>query len=237
MTRIAKILVRFVAALIAFVVIGIAVEFIANLRTEKAAEALLRDVQRLKVGQSTEADIERIIAENKRESRLDHFNICSPSAETHRTEIDNRTLNWLGYQSKILRPLGNRIWTVDAYFVVDKGRLCFVRYVLRTLDTQYALEITSGSIAEEHSEIEPYQLSVGTHRNIRFLRPQVTTLATEEEHQHTFDLDLSCLSHFGGCRSVCELMPSAWLDYQKKAKEKGWDIPAYVLADPCCNNH
>ncbi|MGB8837614.1 MAG: hypothetical protein WCC67_12760, partial [Candidatus Acidiferrales bacterium] len=74
-------------------------------------------------------------------------------------------------------------------------------------------------------------------RNLHYfhdLSASVTTLGGPKDHQRAFDFDLSCLSRLGGCRGVCELMPSAWIDYQKKAQEKGLDLPADELADPYC---
>jgi hypothetical protein len=132
--QIVKSLSRVLAALMAFVVVAIGVEAIANFRTQKAAETLLREVQKLKVGESTEDDVNRIVAEHSAESRIGNFNLCGLGAQTHRTVIGNRILNWLGYRSKILRPFGNRVWGVDADFVVDKGKLCFVSFVLQTSD-------------------------------------------------------------------------------------------------------
>jgi hypothetical protein len=223
-TRTLKSVFRLLAALMAFVVVGIGVETIANFRTQKAADALLREVQRLNVGESTEEDINRIVAELSAESRIEHFNLCGAGVETHRTVIDNGVLNWLGYRAKILRPFGNRVWRVEADFVVDRGKLCFLLYVLRTFDTHYALEITSSSIAEQDSEdtkVVPYEVSVGTRLNIRYVRTETTTQASEEERQHAFDFDLACLSRLRGCSIRCEVVSSARLDYARKTNDNG----------------
>ena len=239
MTRIVKTVFRLVAALTVFLVVGIGLEAIANFRTQKAAEDLSREVRVLKIGESTEQDVQRIVAENSAESRIDHFNLCGVGAETHRTVIGNGILNWLGYRAKILRPFGNRVWRVEADLVVDKGKLCFVEFVLRTFDPRYDLEIASSSIAEQDSEdsnMEPYRVSVGSQRNIRYMRTETTTQATEEERQHAFDFDLACLSRFRGCSVLCEVVPSAWVDYQEKTKANGNFVPNDDLTDLHCKN-
>jgi hypothetical protein len=208
----------------AFVVVGIGVETIANFRTQKAAETLLRGVQKLKVGESTEEDINRVVAEHSAESRIGHFNFCGVGAETHRTVIGNSILNWLGYRSKVLRPFGNRVWRVEADFVVDKGKLCFVQFVLQTSDPRYGLQITSSSIATQDSEdtkVVPYAVDAGTRYYTRYVRIETTTLAAEEERQHAFDFNLACLSRLRGCTTRCEVVPSAWLDYEEKTNHNG----------------
>jgi hypothetical protein len=52
---------------------------------------------------------------------------------------------------------------------------------------------------------------------------QVYPEGTQDHRQHACDFDLTCLAQFGGCRGICELMPSAWVDYQKEAQKKGWE--------------
>jgi len=42
--------------------------------------------------------------------------------------------------------------------------------------------------------------------------------ATQAER--AFNLDLSCLNPFGGCMRACEIIPSWWPDYSKRASEK-----------------
>jgi hypothetical protein len=90
--------------------------------------------------------------------------------------------------------------------------------------------------AGPNSEEVRYDVSAGSIRNIRSFNTRITTDATPYEARRAFNFDLSCLTRFGGCRAGCEVMPSAWLDYQEKAKEKGEAVPADELADPRCKN-
>jgi hypothetical protein len=89
----------------------------------------------------------------------------------------------------------------------------------------------------DNPDLAPYAVSLGSMKGTQYVRSKVTTKATDGQAQRAFNLDLNCLTRLGGCRLRCEVMPSAWLDYQKEAKEKGWDLPPDELADPRCNEH
>jgi hypothetical protein len=110
---------------------------------------------------------------------------------------------------------------------------------MRALLDRYDLIAASASMEEDfdNPELTPYAVSLGSMKGTQYVRSKVTTKATDGQVQRAFKLDLNCLTRLGGCRLRCEVMPSAWLDYQKEAKEKGWDLPPDELADPRCNKH
>ncbi len=60
--------------------------------------------------------------------------------------------------------------------------------------------------------------------------------AKPEELKLAFDFGLSCLGRFGGCAAACELMPAAWMEYEKKAEERNLEIPRHELNNKRCVN-
>ena len=119
-------------------------------------------------------------------------------------------------------------------------RLCFLLYSVAAVSTKekelrayvnVALPGTLG-IGEPFSYEVHNSLVRGIYDSMEvWITPDY---ATRLEREHAFDFDLSCLTSFLGCRAVCKLMPSAWLDYQKEAREKGWPLMPDELNDPRC---
>jgi len=44
---------------------------------------------------------------------------------------------------------------------------------------------------------------------------------------------LDCMTRFGGCKSPCEVMPSAWVDAKKEADSKGQPFPPPMFDIGC----
>jgi hypothetical protein len=216
-------------------------EYIVNLRAQHAAERLLHQVRTLKVDESTEEDATRIVNEfGAIEARFPGY--CDKVDSVRSTEVSSRILNRVGRKNPGLRWFGNSAWEVQAHFAIAKGQVCFVEYSISANPSTYskgARFVLNSTATYYHpfAAFPDFSYGVGLRNvhNFHDLSAAVTSLGTADEQQRAFDFDLSCLSRFGGCKSVCELMPSAWLDYQKEAKEKGLDIPADELADPRCN--
>ncbi|MFZ0233300.1 MAG: hypothetical protein WAL74_09245 [Candidatus Acidiferrales bacterium] len=215
-------------------------EYIANLRAQRDAERLLQQVRTLNLDESAAADVERIVGQFGAID-MPFPGYCESVDWVRSIEVSSPSLNRIGRKIPWLRWFGNPAWDAQAHFAISQGRLCFVEYSISAnpspplLGTFFVLN----SRADYHRpflQTPEFSYGVGL-RNLHYfhdLSASVTTLGGPKDHQRAFDFDLSCLSRLGGCRGVCELMPSAWIDYQKKAQEKGLDLPADELADPYC---
>jgi hypothetical protein len=212
--------------------------FVNTLRAERKARQLLNDCRSLEVGVSTEAEVQRLVREYGGEAGGLETNVCEPGRNTnHSVAVTSDSANWIGKHLPFLHPFGNRWWVAEAFFAFDNGHLCFVSYNLRTYLTprgRYDLWVSATAQGSPSPEIDAYGLSVGPKRNLEYFQAQVWANATSLQRQRAFDFDLSCLTRFEGCRAGCEVMPSAWLNYQRTARQRGWPLPHVELEDPRC---
>ena len=220
--------------------VGIVIyQYVANLRAVHKADSLLQEVRALDLDRSTAGDVERIV-DNFGEIEISFPGYCDHVDSVRSTRVSSPVLNRIGRKMPALRWFGNSAWEAQAHFAMDQGRPCFIQYEISAnpsplTGTSFVLNST-GSYARRYTQGDDFSYGVGL-RNLHYFHDLTAADRAPgevEEHQHTFDFDLSCLSRFGGCRGVCELMPSAWLDYQKEATEKGWDVPVDELANPRC---
>lgn len=223
--------------LIAAAVLLLAVEgviFFVNLRAERRAAELLLAVGSLRIRESTDADVEQIVNRFGGEAGLEATGVC-PSNSTHSVEIRSEGLNWLGLNSAWLRPFGNRIWSVSALIATSQGRVCWISLWANAVlwDIPQQLQAETDAVLDD-SVGEAHHVSTGTRRNISFIRIQISPNATSQQMQSAADFDLSCLTRIGGCRATCELLPSAWVDYQIEARKEGWSLPNDELNDNRC---
>lgn len=227
-------------ALFFVVVLSLALcEYVANSAAQRNAQRLLRDVHSITVNESTAEDVERI-AEKFSGVEGPFPGYCDKIDSVRSIEASSTSLNWIGRKMPRLRWFGNSVWQAQAHFAISEGRVCFVEYKISANPSALAgsLYVLSAKVNNYRPYVQFPDFSYGVGmRNLHYihdLSAGVTTLGSPDEHRRAFDFDLSCLSRFAGCRSVCELMPSAWLDYQTQATEKGWQIPAEELSDSRC---
>ena len=208
--------------------------FVMNLKAERRAMALFQDVRSLRVGESTDEEAQQIVHHYGGEAGLQPSGFCQSPDNSHSVEIRNEGLNWLGEKAAWLRPFGNRLWSISVTMVMSHGRVCWVSSWVRAYAWKAPEEIEgeSNSVLAYPGE-QAYRVSAGDQRNIRLISVQVSTAATAEQMRHASDFDLSCLAGCG-CRATCELLPSAWFDYQTEAREKGWSLPPEEANDPRC---
>lgn len=226
----------FVAGFIGIVIF----QYLVNLRAVHKAENLLQEVRALDLDRSTAGDVERIV-DSFGAAEMAFPGYCDKIDSVRSIEVSSPPLNQIGRKVPMLRWFGNSVWEAQAHFVIEQGRLCFVEYKISAnpsplTRTLFVLN-SAGSYGRPQTQGDDFSYGVGL-RNLHYfhdLSADDRAISNVEAHRHTFDFELSCLSRFGGCRGVCELMPSAWLDYQNEAKEKGWDIPADELANPRCH--
>src|SRR5690242_7223960 len=66
--------------------------FIVNVRYRCKAEGLLRDVQTLRVGQSTRADVQRIMSRNGGSASQSYASFCAPMDGAYDVSIGSQTI-------------------------------------------------------------------------------------------------------------------------------------------------
>jgi hypothetical protein len=191
----------------------VCVTYLLTVRAERKATQLLNDCRGLKIGASTEDDVRRIVRDYGGESGGYITGQCQNNTKTSQSvAVASYTANLVGWKIPMLRPFGNRLWIAEANFAFENGRLCFLAYYLRTYlsvdryDLTVSVSVLNGPA---YTGVDPYSVAVGPQRNKERFQMEVWTDATDEQRQHSLDIDLSCLLRLGGCRAGCELMPLA----------------------------
>lgn len=202
----------------------------------RKAENLLRDIQTIHVGKSTTEDVINLLR-NYRDTGYPASSSMCPSADSsYSVRIANDSLNQLGMKFPKLRKVGLKPWGVVAMFLLERGKVCYFQYsfgLMRSNQWKELIVEVAAPPTLPDEEFEPYFPRYLGGKSIHF-----TTLiypeATLDQRRRAFDLDFSCLTRVGGCTNACEMMPSAWPDYLKEAREAGTNLPADELADPRC---
>jgi hypothetical protein len=106
--------------------VGLVLTYFANLRATEAAKSVLEEVSKLQVGKSTETDVQLLVNENGGENGGEITGVCGPNGRSHSFAVKSVALDWMGSKSVVLRPFGNRVWTVNVFLVTDDDqRLCY----------------------------------------------------------------------------------------------------------------
>jgi hypothetical protein len=202
----------------------------------KKAELLLKSVETVYVGRSTESDVRNVIGSIGGSTVQSE---SSASTSWYSVWIANVFLNRLGTSFPVLRRFGLQPWGVTATFQIDQGKVRSFDYSLGLLRSNHWKELRVGVSAPTASpdvSHASYYPRYSTGKFIEFTA-MIYPDATQAERQRAFDLDLSCLTRFGGCSHACEVIPSAWNDYLKRARDEDVHLPNDELADPRCASH
>jgi hypothetical protein len=228
-----------------FVVIILAecLVFAIQFRNRSKAEMLLKEIQKIHVGESTAADVNRITQGYIDAGVLSSSSMCASADSSSSIRISSDALNDLGTKFPKLRLVGLRPWGVVATFLLDRGKVCYFEYSLGTVprSDRNEMHLTVVSVpsmsSDNQAKYEFYSARYSVARGyIHNFTTQLYPEATADQRRRAFDFDLSCLTKLQGCKNPCEVMPSAWIDYQKDAKEKDGEGPADELADFRCKN-
>lgn len=212
--------------------------YAANLRTRHHAEALLQDVRTIRVGESTSAEVLRIVQHYPAVGSGSSSSCASD--ESHSIRIANDTVNRLGFAVPWLRILGARPSGIVVMFLLKSGRVCYMSYgfgaAVSVLDLEAeAIErvFDCDVNAPDYSRGACYFTSEGAERIYRRLTAEVSNLANSPQRQHAFGFDLSCLTSIRGCQNLCEMNPSVWKDYLARAGSEGWALPPQANNSRC----
>jgi hypothetical protein len=222
----------FVAAVLVILLLAAILVRVIYVRQEQRAAMLLNAVLSLRPGESSATDIEGIVANYKGGPTDISGLACDPHGPSYIVHIANDALNSMG-SSAVLAVLRPR--NVNAIFILKNGTLCYVQYSVEIVPGRRLRPVRTNASVTLASETEllPFDIEY-LGGNIRSFQVALTSEATPDQHRRAFDFDLSCLARFSGCHVACELMPSAWLDYQKKARAEGRAPRPEELGDPHC---
>lgn len=208
---------------------------------ERRAEALLNDVRSLRLEESTAADVVSIVEKYRGNESGGGWNSrCGPYDSSYFVRVANDSINRIGLRFPFLRfalkPQG-----VVATFMLNLGRLRCMSYSVGSYPPHDWKELLVE--AQAFPEVQGISWSLPTPFDVEYgggnvwhFRTNLKPGAKPEELRLAFDFDLSCLGRFGGCVAACELMPTAWVEYEKKAEERGLEIPRHELNDKRCVN-
>jgi hypothetical protein len=237
-----KILIRFgyaAAVLASMYAVSISAIWLMDVHTERRAESLLRDVSALQVGTSTMRQVEPILRNYSR-AKIAGSWPCRSADRFYSVQVANDAVSWIrrgfpAVQSPLVRPYG-----AVAVILLSRGVVCYVKYyagtALRGPDQELDVSTTVAASADAPQLLgTEYRVSAGIRQG-RFhtIEVYIAPGTRGGPRQHAFDYDLSCLARWNGCAAPCELMPSAWLDYQKEARTNNWILPAEDADDPRC---
>jgi len=209
-------------------------------RNRARAESLLRQVETIRVGGSTKSDVRRIFSGYPSEEFQALSSLC-PHADSNlsvyvRSEFLNRISNALPQ----LRMIGLAPWGAGATVLFEQGKVCNFDYSFGAPlpDKSQELDVTlTGTLLEgedSHVKFGSYWSRYSLVRgHIHSFKVHISPDAIPDERRKAFDFNLSCVSRVGGCRAICEVMPSALLDYQRT---EGSRLPPEELNDPRCKH-
>jgi len=216
--------------------------YVLQLRVERRAEALLNDVRSLRLEDSTAADVLSVVQKYHGSASAggrDAFG-CDAWDASYSIRIANDALNSIGLRYPFLRFAVNPQGVV-ATFMVNQGRLHCMWYRFASFPPHDWKQL----VVEVHANpawagiswplSKPFVVEYPSGK-MWFFFVNLKPAATAEELRLAFDFNLSCMRRVGGCVAACELMPTAWPEYLKRAQERGLTIPRHELDDSRCVN-
>jgi hypothetical protein len=209
--RVAKLLVVAVIGLGGgtIVLVGYAVAITAQ------AKALLKDLTSLKVGISTEADVQQFVRRHRRYVLSEyHDNHTSSTA----FEIRNSWLSALKIEPQA--------WFSASVAVQDGSVRQIGASLFRSMDIFPTFQASAGMVVENAGK---HHLSTpSAHYYFRtpvgkpYLRVELDSQASPVQRQRAFDFSFRCLTKpGGGCDLPCDYLPSAWQDWKESLRGSG----------------
>lgn len=178
------------------------------------AESLLKDVTSLKLGSSTESDVQQL---TKRHSRYLVSHTYSDGVATTTFEVKNSWLSALRLEPPALFGAAVKIRDGHVYHTSA--------WLFRSMPIFPTFQASAGMV-DEYSEYQdaPRTGHYGfpTPVGKPYLRVQLDSHATSSQRQHAWDFSFRCLvKPGGGCDLPCDYLPSAWQDYKVDVYEGG----------------
>jgi hypothetical protein len=179
------------------------------------AESLLKDVTSLKVGSSTESDVQQL---TKIHGRYLVSQTQSHGVTTTTFEVKNRWLSAVRVEPPAL--FGTAVTVRDGRVYHISARLLRYMNIFPTFPA-------SAGLVDEYSEYPQDAPQYGhygfpTPVGKPYLRVQLDSHATSSQRQHAWNFSFRCLvKPGGGCDLPCDYLPSAWQDWKVYVNEVG----------------
>ena len=202
----------FIAIVIGAVLLGFYAVFV-----KAQAQSLLNDLTALKVGGSTESDLDQLTVRHRRYFVSREFSDQGYAITTFK--LDNRWLSLLR-----LEPYA---W-FGASITVESGHVRHISaWLMRSMDIFPTFGASAGMV-DEYVEFPEYY-SRGGHYQFPtpvgkpYLNVQLDSQASPIQRQHAFAFSFHCLiKPGGGCDLPCDYLPSAWQDWKHELQESGF---------------
>lgn len=222
--------------------VGLTIVFLMLVRVGLEAHSrtkggmLLTDLKTLQIGDSA-GRVEAIVSRNGGRILSSQSGLCEKADSCYGIYAGpplafNRAVL---RHSLLQRWAGLRPWEVDVVLGITDSRLSLMRLQF-SADTglgQGSLVVRT-TLAPASGSTPYYATYLKRPGYLELLPIDITSAATSEERHRAFDFDLSCAIAYSGCRSVCELAPSAWRDYEARPTAGGTPVSDEEANDPRC---
>jgi hypothetical protein len=180
------------------------------------AESLLKDVTALRLGSSTQSDVQQLA---KRHNRYLVSQTYSDGVASTTFEVKNGWLSALKLEPPALFGADVKIRDGHVYHISA--------WLFRAMNIFPTFQGSAG-IVDEYTEYTQDAPAVGhygfpTPVGKPYLRVQLDSHATSSQRQHAWDFSFRCLvKPAGGCDLPCDYLPSAWEDWKAYLNEVGF---------------
>ena len=218
-------------------------------RQRQRAEALLRDLQTLKIGETPAREAMQLIrkyGEDKHSSGGPDL-ACGRHSTRYWLErvryptlsLTARPLGDLSLGNRFVNNLGVRYWTASSSITLHGDRLVCYDYKVgftssdgTSVHAEFSVQPPMRPVAKWADFNEPYfgQTSSPSYEPVGMfytgvagdgLGVIITHRASQEERRRAFDINFDCLTRLRECRRACELMPSVWREEVRKNRAEG----------------
>jgi hypothetical protein len=211
-----------------------------NLKQRFKAAGLLRDVTTLRVGQSTEAEVQRIISRYGG-GPSQSSGVCGRVEAAYNVWTGNQTVGRVARAVPVLSRVGLHQWGVAATILVQGQAVCYVSYNFGMQDSNGGLPssvesilLPTGKIYEPVAEHPGYKVGIRDLWDGHRLRSEVTPEASEEQRRRALSYDLSCVTRIRGCQQRCEIAPLVWRDAYWELQKASLSLPIEETSNPRC---
>jgi|SRR5579862_147159 len=219
---------RTIASVILLIVSAVVVLCVYALSIRAQASRILQDISSLRVGISTQSDVERLAQQQKRQLA---WKKCEAESCDYLFEIRN---NWL-YRMRIEPATRFHAWVTVADGRVKSLHADIMR------DTRIFPTAPSGGMVEEYAKYPKEYRAGETHYGFPtpvgkpYLVVVLDSEATPEERRHAYAFSLTCLvKPGGGCDLPCDYLPLAWKDWEAELISRGFGFDGYYPSRARC---
>jgi hypothetical protein len=199
---------------------------------------LIRDVEQLRVGQTSEAEIQRLSVKYGGHSVAQRLENPDNSFQPPYYLVSVQSPSVKLAESVHALP-GQRLWGVSAYLPVENGYLSSITFDLGLFRADGLILNPEVVLSGNERLLAPDEVSYFVYQPVvsgpptEMIKVELRPNATADERKKAFDFNFSCLTQFRECRHVCELMPNAWKDLPPERRTHYGDGREKVTDSEC----